>query len=463
MEFFLALVGFTSLILIVYLLLTDKTTPAVAFIIVSGMSAILLVLLDMYLHVGIGNILKEKFNIAYFAKMDNPIFDFAALQHFIRQGVNSVSSTAVLFIFAILFFGLLNEAGVFNKIINILLRFSKNNVYSICLLTAIISIVVHLDGSGASSFLIVIPAMLPIYEKLGIRKTTLMTIIAISLGVMNLLPWGGPTLRAATIIGTDANVIWHQLIPIQIIGLVCAFGVALILARQEIKRGAGQSLSYEENFHQLDFGEHHKDNTFLLNLILLLVILVLLIANILPSYFLFMLGFCFALFINYPKLDIAQKLIDKYSKSAILMATTLFGAGILIGVFDKSGVMKVMASVILEILPDWAVMLIPLIVGISAVPMALIFCTDSYFFGIMPIVVSITSQLGIDPMSIAIIMVVARNCATFISPVVPATLLGCGLSGVSIKEHIKNSFFYVWVVSIICLSTGSALGVIQFF
>ncbi|MBD5165248.1 SLC13 family permease [Helicobacter sp.] len=462
MEFFLAFVGFASLILIVYLLLTDKTTPSVAFIVVSGISAILLVLLEINFHLGIGSLLKEKFDIAYFAKMENPIFDFNALKYFIRQGISSVSSTAVLFIFAILFFGLLNEAGVFNTMINYLLKFSKNNVYSICILTVVISVVVHLDGSGASSFLIVIPAMLPIYEKLGMRKTTLMTIMAISLGVMNLLPWGGPTLRAATIINTEANEIWHQLIPIQITGLFLALGVAILLARQEIQRGAG-NIASNENFHQLELGEHHTSNRFFLNILLLLSILVLLIANIFPSYFLFMLGFCFALFINYPKLEVAQKLIDKYSKSAILMATTLFGAGILIGVFDKTGIMKVMANVILEILPDWALILIPLIVGISAVPMALIFCTDSYFFGIMPIVVGITSALGIDPMSIAIIMVVARNCATFISPVVPATLLGCGISGVSIKEHISKSFFWVWGVSLICLSVGAMLRLIHFF
>lgn len=462
MEFFLAFMGFASLILIVYLLLTDKTTPSVAFIIVSGVSAILLVLLETNFHLGIGSLLKEKFDITYFAKMENPVFDFNALKYFIRQGINSVSSTAVLFIFAILFFGLLNEAGVFNTMINYLLKLSKNNVYSICILTVVASVVVHLDGSGASSFLIVIPALLPIYEKLGMRKTTLMTIIAISLGVMNLLPWGGPTLRAATIINTEANEIWHQLIPIQITGLLLALGVAILLARQEIQRGAGK-IANNEIFHQLELGEHHTNNKFFLNILLLLSILALLIANIFPSYFLFMLGFCFALFINYPKLEVAQKLIDKYSKSAILMATTLFGAGILIGVFDKTGIMKVMASVILEILPDWALILIPLIVGISAVPMALIFCTDSYFFGIMPIVVGITSALGIDPMSIAIIMVVARNCATFISPVVPATLLGCGLSGVSIKEHINKSFFLVWGVSLICLSVGAMLGLIHFF
>ncbi len=140
------------------------------------MSAIALVLLEINFHLGIESLLKEKFDITYFAKMENPIFDFNALKYFIRQGISSVSSTAVLFIFAILFFGLLNEAGVFNTMINYSLKFSKNNVYSICILTVVISVVVHLDSSGASSFLIVIPAILPIYEKLGMRKTTLMTI-----------------------------------------------------------------------------------------------------------------------------------------------------------------------------------------------------------------------------------------------------------------------------------------------
>lgn len=125
MEFFLAFVGFGSLILIVYLLLTEKTNPAVAFIIVSGCSAIGLALLDINLQLGIGGLLKDKFEIAYFAKIENPVFDFKALSFFIKQGISSVSSTAVLFIFAILFFGLLNEAGVFNKIINHLLKFSK--------------------------------------------------------------------------------------------------------------------------------------------------------------------------------------------------------------------------------------------------------------------------------------------------------------------------------------------------
>ncbi|KAA6233856.1 citrate transporter [Campylobacter sp. LR264d] len=461
MEIFLAFVGFFSLIFIIYLLLKDKTSPAIAFIIVSGVVGIVFCLLDMYANFGIGSFLKERVQTKYFLNIQNPIFDFKALSFFIKSGISSVSSTAVLFIFSILFFGIINETGLFNKIINALLKTSKNNVYSICVLTVIIAVVAHLDGSGASSFLIAIPALMPIYEKLGMQKTTLMTILAVSLGVMNLLPWGGPTVRAATIISAEANDIWLRLIPIQITGLICALIIALILARMEVKKGAGL-INLNETY-SVEIGVHNQDKKFIINIILLIGVVILLVLNIFPGYFPFMMGFCLVLFINYPNLELAQKLINKYAKSAMMMATTLFGAGILIGVFDASGIMKVMAMFLLHIMPESALSLIPLIVGLTAVPMALIFCTDSYFFGIMPIVVGITSVLGIDSYSIAIIMIVARNCATFISPVVPAALLGCGLGNVSIKEHIKKSFFWVWGVSIVCLFVGFLLGIIHFF
>jgi len=464
MELFLAFLGFFSLILIVVLLLKDKVTPAISFIIVSGTAGILMVLLDIWLNAGIGQILKDNFKIKYFANMEQAVFDFKALTFFIKQGITSVTATGILFVFAILFFGVLGAAGVFNTIINRLLKTTGSNVYGICILTVIVSVIAHLDGSGASSFLIAIPALLPIYERLGMQKTTLMTIIAISLGIMNLLPWGGPTLRAATIIGAEANDIWFKLIPIQVVGLVCAIGVALYLARVEIARGAGTNAMVGDDIgHEIAKGEHQRDDRFILNVLLLVGVIVLLVVNLVPSYFCFMLGLCLAIFINYPQLSLAQKIMDSHSKSAMLMATTLFGAGILIGVFDKSGIMRVMAATILDILPHWAVVAIPLLVAITAVPMALIFCTDSYFFGVMPIVVGITNELGVDPMSIAIIMVVARNCAAFISPVVPATLLGCGLAGLNIRHHITHSFFWTWAVSGICLAAGWILGLIHFF
>ena len=71
-------------------------------------------------------------------------------------------------------------------------------------------------------------------------------------------------------------------------------------------------------------------------------------------------------------------------------------------------------------------------------PLALLFDTDSYFYGLLPVLVSVGNQFGVNPAHIAIAMVVCRNCATFISPVAPATYLGIGLAGVEIKDHITD-------------------------
>ena len=86
---------------------------------------------------------------------------------------------------------------------------------------------------------------------------------------------------------------------------------------------------------------------------------------------------------------------------------------------------------------------------------------ETPFFGLMPILISIAGEFGVEATHIAIVMVVCRNCATFISPVVPATFLGVGLAGVEIKDHIKKCFFWIWGVSIICLISGLILGVIK--
>ncbi|HEF2821907.1 TPA: citrate transporter [Campylobacter jejuni] len=427
MEIFLALLGFFSLGLIVWLLLKDYTTPALAFISVSISVACILLILER-LGFGVGVALGVK----------GGVFDIKTLVVFIKDGVKSVTDTAALFVFSILFFSVLNASGFFTKILNAFLSKMKANVYQVCILTVFIAAAVHLDGSGASTFLIVIPALLPIYERLGIRKTSMLLIITSAMGVMNVIPWGGP---------------------IQIVGLVLSLLLAIWIAKIEIKRGAGAGNLSGINLN-IEKSEHHNEKWFWLNLLVAIGVIGLLISGIIPSYICFMIGLAIILPLNYPNLKTAKKVLDRASGGAMLMYITLIGAGILIGVFDKSGIMEKMGVLILNFVPDYLGAYIPLMVGILAVPMAIIFCTDSYFYGVMPIVLSVTKAFGAEPLTIAIIMVIARNCATFISPVVPATLLGCGLAEVNIKDHIKRSFFYIWGISIICLIFAEVAGII---
>ena len=99
-------------------------------------------------------------------------------------------------------------------------------------------------------------------------------------------------------------------------------------------------------------------------------------------------------------------------------------------------------------------------IGILSVPLALCFDTDSYFYGMLPVMIAIGASFGVEAFPIAVAMVVCRNCATFISPMVPATLLGIGLADVDIKDHIKASFGYVWIFSILCMLFAVLIGIL---
>lgn len=267
----LALVGFAALVAMVVLLLLDKSSPQVTFILISAFVGFLLVALESLryvgVHIGIGEALGLK----------GGIFGLKELATFIKSGISSVAATAALFIFSILFFTILSAAGVFERIINALLHTTHNSVYGVMILTVLVACIAHLDGSGASSFLIAIPALLPIYEKMNIRKTTLMLILTASLGVMNLLPWGGPTLRVASITGVDATQLWIDIMPMQIVGLVLACALAIYCGFVETRRGAGAmgaNTLETPNVTQSD-SEFSRQSLFYPNLLILGVVFVL--------------------------------------------------------------------------------------------------------------------------------------------------------------------------------------------
>lgn len=442
-ETMLAVLGFATIIMVIVLLLRNVTVPALAFIGVSSVTAVILVLTGTY--------------------------SIAEVGDFIKAGVADTSSTACLFLFSVLFFGIMTDVGMFDKIINALVKRVGNNVMGVAVMTCIIAMIGHLDGGGASTFLITIPAMLPIYKKLHMRKTTLLLICVTAMGVMNLLPWGGPTMRAASVLSIEANVLWKELMPMQAVGIVIALVTAVIWGRIEIKRGAGingklaadgtqeDDIELEENETDLSL---QRPKLFVFNLLLTLVVIVSLVFLKVPSYLVFMVGCVIALLVNYPGAKLQNKIIKSHSGPAIMMASTLFAAGVFLGVLEQSGIMDHMATVLASCIPQSMGPYLPIIIGVLSVPLTLAFCTDSYFYGLLPVLIGVGSKFGVEPIQIAIAMVVCRNCATFISPVVPATFLGVGLAGVEIKDHIKSSFFWIWGVSIICLIAGLVFGII---
>ena len=464
-EVLVGILGFLCIVAIVVTLFKSKTMPSMAFIIFPSILALILIAGGYYSIDEVGKLIKG--------------------------GFGSTGSTAALFVFSVLFFGIMTDAGMFDVIINKLMKFVGDNVIGVTVMTAIIALIGHLDGGGASTFLIVVPAMLPVYKKMHMRPSTLLRVAVLAMGVLNLMPWAGPTMRAASVLGIEAGQLWGKLIPVQVFGIVLCLAHAVLAGAQEKKRGAGLHGKLaeaagtvdaaEEAQHQKDENEYARPKLFVFNICLTIAVIAMLVWDKFPSYFPFMLGVAAALLVNYTPIKLQKKMINRHAGPALMMCSTLMGAAVLMGILvygfnangaaaiakpgvemAKTSVVTNMAQIISMVMPAALGQHLPLVIGILSVPLALCFDTDSYFYGMLPVMIAIGASFGVEAYPIAVAMVVCRNCATFISPMVPATLLGIGLADVDIKDHIKCSFGYVWGFSIICMIFAAIIGLLPF-
>ncbi len=461
------ILGLLTIVAIVVTLFKSKTQPAIAFIVWPTILGLILVISG-----------RHSFD------------DIAAM---IKSGFTSTGPTAALFVFSVLYFGFMTDAGMFDVIIGKLMKLVGDNVIGVAVVTCIIALVGHLDGGGASTFCIVIPAMLPVFKRMHMRPTSLLRIAVLAMGVLNLMPWAGPTMRAASVLGTEAGALWKTILPVQIFGIVLALAHAVFTGWQEKKRGAGLhgKLAETEGVIELDEAagaasagdsELARPKLFIFNILLTVAVIAMLIWDVFPSYYPFMIGCAIALFVNYGfSAKMHKKIINLHAGPALMMCSTLMGAAVLMGILTSSmgadgkvisakvmelpedalpSVVRCLANMVAGFMPAALGKQLPLVIGILSVPLALAFDTDSYFYGMLPVVIGIGQAFGVAAQPIAIAMVICRNCATFISPMVPATLLGIGLAEIDIKDHIKASFMYVWAFSILCMIVGMVIGII---
>ena len=463
-EAVVGILGLLCIVAIVVTLFQSRTQPAIAFIVYPTILGLILVLAG-----------RHSFD------------DLAAM---IKAGFNSTGPTAALFVFSVLYFGIMTDAGMFDVIIGKLMKLVGDNVIGVTVMTTVIALIGHLDGGGASTFCIVVPAMLPVYQRMHMRKTTLLRVSVLAMGVLNLMPWAGPTMRAASVLGVEAGSFWRTLLPVQLFGIVLALAHAVLAGVQEKARGAGLNgklaqqegaVTITETAQTTENSDLARPKLFLFNVVLTLAVIAMLIWDVFPSYFPFMLGVACALFVNYGfTAKMHKKIINLHAGPALMMCSTLMGAAVLMGILTSSmgadgkvisakvmelpadalpSVVRCLAGLVSSILPAALGQHLPLVIGVLSVPLALAFDTDSYFYGMLPVVISIGQAFGVEALPIAIAMVVCRNCATFISPMVPATLLGTGLAEVDIKDHIKASFLYVWAFSILCMIFAAIIGI----
>ncbi|MGW1772384.1 CitMHS family transporter [Streptomyces sp. NPDC002104] len=160
----------------------------------------------------------------------------AQLGGYVIDGVGKLAPTAAMLMFAIVYFGVMIDVGLFDPVVRGILRFCRADPMRVVVGTAVLAAVVSLDGDGSTTFMITVSAMYPLYKRLGMSLVVMTGVAATANGVMNTLPWGGPTARAATALKLDAGDIFVPMIPALAAGLLCVFVLAYVLGLKERRR-----------------------------------------------------------------------------------------------------------------------------------------------------------------------------------------------------------------------------------
>ncbi|MFP8782599.1 CitMHS family transporter [Planococcus plakortidis] len=427
----LALLGFLTIFVFLTLILTKKVSVIVSLILVPIVFAL------------IGGFTSE-------------------LGTFMSDGIVSVAPTGIMLGFAILFFGVMNNAGLFDPLISRVLKLVKGDPVKIVIGTVVIAMVAHLDGSGASTFLITIPALLPLYDKLGISRIILAGMVALGAGTMNLTPWGGPTARAASALDVSAAELFNPVIPAFLAGVIWIIFVAYIVGKRERKRLGVQDVEHnhddELTEEQLDM---RRPKLFWFNLALTVLTIVALVQVWLPLPIVFMVAFAIAVLVNYPKPNDQMEQIRTQSVGMITVVTIIFAAGIFTGILSGTGMITAMATSLVDIIPENVGGFMGVLVAIIGMPLSLIFTPDAYYFGVMPILAETASAYGLDPVQIGQASILGQMTTGFpLSPLTASTFLLIGLAGVELADHQKFVFKWAFGTTIVMTIVAAITGVI---
>ncbi|MFF2245504.1 CitMHS family transporter [Arthrobacter sp. NPDC058130] len=482
----LVLLGFAMIAVFMVLIMTKKLTPVLALIIVPT-------IFGLFAGAGLG------------------------IGPMVMDSMKSMTSTAALLMFAIIYFGLMIDVGLFDPLVRFILRKLGNDPAKVVLGTAILAAAVSLDGDGSTTFILTTAAMLPVYLRLKMSPVVLTCVAGLANGTMNILPWGGPTARAATALKIDVNDVFVPMVPSLIAGLIVVLVFSWLLGLQERNRlravapeiwgvpdsaegfdggttgGSGTSrgrkgsgpagnpaLSPEGSsvavLERTDVLVDDKDSAmadtaldpnrktlrpklFWFNLGLTVAVMVTLVANIIPLPFVFMVGAAIALLVNFPNVKDQGAQLIAHAPSIVAVVSMVMAAAVLTGVLNGTGMVKAMSEWLVQIIPSDMGPLMAIITGVLSIPMTFFMSNDAFYFGVLPVLSETAAHYGVSAADMARASITGQPFHLQ-SPLVPAILLLVSLAKVDLGDHHKKVLWRTAVISLVMLGVGVLTGAI---
>ena len=428
----LAIIGMITIVALFGLILSNKVSPIAALILVPLLGAIA---------AGLGG----------------------QVPAYVVSGIAKIAPVAGMFVFAILFFGVMTDAGLLAPIVRGVLRMVGERPTRITVGTALLALLIHLDGSGAVCFLVTIPALRPLYDRLGMDRRVLACTASLAAGV-NFLPWTGPTLRASAALRIPVMTIFRPMIGVQIVGLAFVFGAAWWLGgREEIRLGAAGGLArHPIAAPDVEEEELHRPGLYWFNLLLTLLVLGTMISGLAEPVVVFMVGTAVALIVNYPNAEQQRARIDSHARAALLMAGILFAAGAFTGIMSGSGMISALANAAVGAVPSGLGPRIPVLLGLTSMPLSLLFDPDSFYFGVLPVIADVAGRFGVPQVEVAQAALLGQMTTGFpVSPLTPATFLVAGLSGIELGSHQRFSIPWLLGASVVMTVAALLFGVLR--
>jgi CitMHS family citrate-Mg2+:H+ or citrate-Ca2+:H+ symporter len=426
----LAIAGFTMILLFMYLIMSKR---------MSAMNALILIPIVFALALGFHD-----------AKLGKMMFD----------GVKKVAPTGIMICFAILFFGIMIDAGLFDPVIKKILKVVHGDPMKVCVGTAILAAFISLDGDGSTTYLVTCSALLAVHRRLGIKPIILPALAVLENSVMNIIPWGGPTGRVLASLGVESSQVFTPMIPCMIVGtlFVCFLGYRWGLKERarlgviEFSHdGSHAAVSSDPETDKLK-----RPEKFWINLVLVVVLMTCLMMGVLPLAILFIIATALALLINY-KNNEQQARIAANGANAMPVIAMVFAAGIFMGILADTKMVDAMAKMIIAGVPESMGPHFAFITALISLPGTFFMTNDAFYFGVLPVLAKAAAVYGIPPEMMGRAALIGQG-AHLLSPLVPSTYLLVGLNKVEFGDLQKFALLPAIGVSLLWLATSVLLG-----